>query len=193
MPDQDAVMAITSGTNDMQAIMNLVWEYLLPAMEDEPLQENKLAHSSLLHKLNDLSLTMVDGNETSPRAVSISGKDYLIEPNNEGINKLIFNLDGNEKSFTVFREEGSFTVPVGMGTLEKGTYPVSFLGEELIASSGAWITDDTFQIRIYLYETPYYFDYEFGFSQDKIFIERAMNVSFGRVDTPPLKGTLSGS
>ncbi len=32
MPEQDAVLAITSGLDDMQAVLNLVWEHLLPAM-----------------------------------------------------------------------------------------------------------------------------------------------------------------
>src|SRR5579883_1127539 len=32
MPEQDAVVAITSGVRDMQAVLNLVWDKLLPAM-----------------------------------------------------------------------------------------------------------------------------------------------------------------
>ncbi|MCK4991811.1 MAG: serine hydrolase, partial [Bacteroidales bacterium] len=33
MPEQDAVIAITSGSDDLQGILNVVWEHLLPAME----------------------------------------------------------------------------------------------------------------------------------------------------------------
>ena len=33
MPEQDAVIAITSGVKDMQAVLNLVWDKLLPAMK----------------------------------------------------------------------------------------------------------------------------------------------------------------
>src|SRR5262249_17904140 len=32
MPEQDAVLAITSGVKDMQAVLNLVWDKLLPAL-----------------------------------------------------------------------------------------------------------------------------------------------------------------
>lgn len=32
MPEQDAVVAITSESSNMQGQMNLVWDYLLPAM-----------------------------------------------------------------------------------------------------------------------------------------------------------------
>jgi hypothetical protein len=193
MPEQDAVVAITAGTSNMQAIMNLVWKYLLPVMEGEPLLENIPAYTSLQDKLDHLSLFIVDGKETSPRAVSIEGKGYKMEPNNEGIDHMIFNLDGREKAFTVVLGEGSFTVPVGMGILKKGNYPVPFLGEQLIATTGAWINDDTFQMRVYMYETPYYFDYEFGFTKEEVFIDRTMNVSFGRMDSPSLKGKLIGN
>src|SRR6185436_13883065 len=35
MPEQDAVIAITSETMNMQDELNLVWQYLLPAMSPE--------------------------------------------------------------------------------------------------------------------------------------------------------------
>jgi CubicO group peptidase (beta-lactamase class C family) len=39
MPEQDAVVAITAETGDMQKELNLVWDYLLPAMKESPLPE----------------------------------------------------------------------------------------------------------------------------------------------------------
>ena len=33
LPEQDAVIAITSGVKNMQAVLNLVWDKLLPALE----------------------------------------------------------------------------------------------------------------------------------------------------------------
>ena len=36
MPEQDAVIAITSGVKDMQGVLNLVWDKLLPAMKPDP-------------------------------------------------------------------------------------------------------------------------------------------------------------
>lgn len=39
MPEQDAVVAITAATGDMQKELNLVWDYLLPAMKESPLPE----------------------------------------------------------------------------------------------------------------------------------------------------------
>ena len=34
LPDQDAVIAVTANLQDMQAEINLIWEFLLPALEN---------------------------------------------------------------------------------------------------------------------------------------------------------------
>lgn len=56
LPEQGAVIAITSNTTDMQGELNLVWKYLLPAMHKGKLPENKQAYSSLKLQLNGLAL-----------------------------------------------------------------------------------------------------------------------------------------
>src|ERR1043166_2151337 len=48
MPDQDAVVAITSGVKDMQAVLNVIWEKLLPAMPAAALPANATAGLQLI-------------------------------------------------------------------------------------------------------------------------------------------------
>src|SRR6478609_1927501 len=47
LPEQDAVIAITSGVRNMQAILDVVWDKLLPALEPSPLPPNEEAHQRL--------------------------------------------------------------------------------------------------------------------------------------------------
>ena len=47
MPEQDAVLAITSGVSDMQAVLDTVWKYLLPAMGADALPPNPAADDQL--------------------------------------------------------------------------------------------------------------------------------------------------
>ena len=188
MPEQDAVVAITSGTNDMQAILNLVWDHLFPAMKSEPLEENETAYSALRDKMETLSLSVIEGDMTSALAASLSGTSFIMEPNNEGFKNLSFNLMGDGKTITFTRGDGNYTVPVGSGTMKNGTFPVLQFGGQAISTTGAWISEDTFQMRTYLYETPYYFDTHFTFDRDKVSVDRTMNVSFGQGGLPPLKG-----
>jgi CubicO group peptidase (beta-lactamase class C family) len=49
LPDQDAVIVITSETKDMQGILNLVWEHLLPSMQPDRLPDDREALARLRH------------------------------------------------------------------------------------------------------------------------------------------------
>lgn len=40
LPEQDAVIAITANTGNMQSELNIVWDKLLPAFSDKPIEEN---------------------------------------------------------------------------------------------------------------------------------------------------------
>jgi len=55
MPDQDAVIAITARTGQMQTELDLVWEILLPAFSDQALPENE----EELAKLREASAGLV--------------------------------------------------------------------------------------------------------------------------------------
>lgn len=54
LPEQDAVIAITANTGDMQAELNVVWENLLSAFHDQPLSENPDELTKLKFLVKDL-------------------------------------------------------------------------------------------------------------------------------------------
>jgi len=66
MPEQDAVVAITAKTGDMQAELNVVWDKLLPAMQDKPLAENAAEQEKLK--------TILAGLEVRPAPAAGKGK-----------------------------------------------------------------------------------------------------------------------
>ncbi|MEA3209498.1 MAG: hypothetical protein QOE70_2555 [Chthoniobacter sp.] len=55
LPEQDAVVAITAQTGQMQTELNLVWEKLLPAFQPEPLPADAPEQGKLKQKLADLT------------------------------------------------------------------------------------------------------------------------------------------
>lgn len=55
LPEQDAVIAITAKTGNMQRQLDLVWEHLLPAFQDQ-LDENPAEHEKLQATLSNLKL-----------------------------------------------------------------------------------------------------------------------------------------
>ena len=56
MPEQDAVIAITAQTGQMQTELDLVWEKLLPAFRSEPLPADAAELAKLKQKLADLTV-----------------------------------------------------------------------------------------------------------------------------------------
>lgn len=55
LPEQDAVVAITADTRDMQAELNVVWDNLLAAFKPGALSENPEEQAKLRHTLSNLA------------------------------------------------------------------------------------------------------------------------------------------
>ncbi len=110
-PEKDAVVAITCETPDMQAEINLVWEYLLPSIKDESLPEDNASNVELKQMLASLAVPLpAEGIESSQES-AVSGKTFIIEPNdnhlesvslnfNEGICHLKMNANGTSFDFS---------------------------------------------------------------------------------------------
>jgi hypothetical protein len=88
LPDLDAVVAITSQTDDMQKELNLVWKYLLPAIGKESLPVNDEALSKLQTKLSSLAVRADSKSPTSQIENEISGKIFKFEYNNQEVQNL---------------------------------------------------------------------------------------------------------
>jgi len=187
-PEQDAVLAITSGTTDMGAIMNLVWDNILPGLSEKPLEENQEAWNALQSKLSSLNLSVVKGEPSSPLAAQISNKVYQLKSNKEGFTAMVLNLDAGNQSLSLLNEENPFVVPFETGKL-KNSLPDPTGKNEPTASSAAWISADTLQIRSYLFETPFYTTYTIAFDKDEAILTKKNNVSFGPAVVWELKGS----
>ena len=59
IPEQDVVIAMTSNTRDLQGQLNLVWDELLPAFQDDSLPENPQAQSALQEATSRLKASPV--------------------------------------------------------------------------------------------------------------------------------------
>jgi CubicO group peptidase (beta-lactamase class C family) len=168
MPDQDAVLAITGETHNMQAIMNQVWELLLPNMQQESLSGDAKAHAALKHKLASLTLLPPVTASGSPMVSTISGKRYKIQDNKLHIEKASFTFHKNSCTFTLKDTKGEHTIVCGLNKWEKGETrmpddPPKFVqlknnmdnSQVKVAAFGTWTSPDTFVMTWNFYETPH--------------------------------------
>jgi CubicO group peptidase (beta-lactamase class C family) len=147
LPEQDAVLTMISGVQDMQIVMNKVWEHLLPAMQPEALPANSHAYTELCGKLAVLSLPLANGVASSPNAGQWSGKNYKLESNHLMYESVA--LQFGESSTLVLRDgRGEHPIQVGHSTWLMGTADMRGRGDESIAASGAWTAEDTYEVRL---------------------------------------------
>ena len=154
LPEQDAVIAITSGVKDMQAVLNLVWDKLLPAMKPSPLAADDEAGKKLQHALKGLSLRPQEG---SGSAAKVSGKKYVFPANDRKLEAITLESEGNDGDVTlVTRCDGvEQRIACGRGAWRKGRAAWGSLPLQPAAASGAWTADGTFTAKLCFYETPF--------------------------------------
>ncbi len=189
-PKQEAVLAITSGTRDMGAIMNLVWKYLLPAIKDEPLKANDIAYKALQEKTASLKLNPVKGEKSAAIVEKISGVNYTLEENDWGLKTISFKLSGNQPSMTFTGADSTYSLPIGFGEYKEGNYVFPQRGKHSVATSAGWTEGDTLQLMMYMDETPHGYMAKISFKDEKFKMERELNANFGPTKQTPLVGKM---
>lgn len=188
LPEQDAVVAITSGVRDLQGLLDKVWDHLLPAFEDEPLPEDRNAQAVLDARLSSLSLPVVEGVAASSVAGTVSGRAWEMEKNALGIKRVTFDFDGDHVSMTITDADGDHPLAAGYGSWLEGASGHRTGTPERIAASGAWTGGSTFEIRVCYTEGEVGTVWNVRFMADEVSIDIAPNVSWG----DPAVMTLTG-
>lgn len=188
LPEQDAVIAITAGVGDMQAVLDRVWRHLLPAMTATPLPANPVGQKQLCAKLAGLALQPQAGEASSPMAATISGRSYTFAPNEQQIDAIEFDLDGAGCTVTWRTKTGPQATTVGAGEWRKSTPPFDWRGPRPVTASGAWTAPDTYAIQLCFYETPHCATMTCRFDGDRLVCNTKLNVSFGPTELPQLVG-----
>jgi len=190
LPEQDAVVVITSGVKDMQSVLNLVWDKLLPAIKSEPMPVDEETTTRLKQTLKRLSIRPQEG---TGAPVKVSDKTYLFPTNDRKLEAVRLETDRNDGVVTlVARYDGrEQRVACGRGNWEKGRVAWATFPEQAVAASGAWTDDDTFTAKLCFYETPFINTVRLQFAGEELTFRSESNVGFGPTSQPPLVGSSS--
>ncbi len=190
IPEQDTVVAITSGVKDMQALINVVWDHLLPALRVVPIPADSSAEAQLKAKLAGLTIPPVAGKTATDLAKKVAGKRYAFPANPTKIeavtwqpapsgeaNALILRLDGKDQ-LMLCDTQGWHKTRAALGPL----------AEQPASASAAWTSDDTLTTRIAFVETPFVATLKLKFTESEVTIDTESNVGFGATKQPSLVG-----
>jgi len=187
LPEQDAVIAVTAEVKDMQKELNMVWEYLLPAMSDKALKSNSKLNEQLSLKLNSLKLSLPSPGERSSMEDLINDKSFSLF---EEKSKEKFTVDlafENEKCLATFTlaNEKTYVFNFGSGiwelgeTNKPGTNLLPQPDENLInilpfkvAGAFSWIDENTLELALRYIESPHTEFYNFKFEGEIVSMKK---------------------
>jgi CubicO group peptidase (beta-lactamase class C family) len=195
LPEQDAVVAINSGVKDMQAVLNVIWDKLLPNLQTRALPPKPEAARKLDDQLAHLEVSTPQGAAASPLAAKVLNRKYLFPANEQKLESLALAASDSGKTLTLtLRMAGQDTAtPCGYHEWKKSRAPLmagplAQFPDEPTAGAFAWPGDDTCSIKLCAFETPCHKTLQLKFDGDRLIFNSELNVAFGPTQPPQLIG-----
>jgi len=163
LPELDAVIILTSETNDLQGLIDLVWKNILPAFDVASDKDTELKM-----RLSMLSLEPLKSESNAEVEKEVSGKTYSITSKVEKVNG--FSLNFQDGICLLHLVQGPDTHKMGFGSGRWILEETDRLGPNLfsfaqnqqvglapfrIAGSYAWIDQRTIEFHLRYIESPH--------------------------------------
>ncbi len=116
-PDKDAIVILTANARNTQEELNLVHNYLIPAIKSgKAIPSDPGSYNELQKKQSALLLrpqiSKASGTETEKK---ISGKEFILQDNDYQIQSVYFSFNNNECSFALKRNNAISVIKAGSG------------------------------------------------------------------------------
>jgi len=211
MPELDAVFVAFSGSPDIQAILDLVWDILVPGISKvESLPADPAAAKELAGTLAGLGMAPpapADPSRAARPPVSAVRRKYRFGENWAGLDFLSFDFgpdrlrlgyrirrhaskgNGLDGPLGFYRASGRTSIEIGYGAWIDGVSWLDGEGPKPASASGAWTSEDTFTAKIFMNRTPRVLALAFRFAGDTVTVSASLNVNMGPTSFPPLAGS----
>jgi CubicO group peptidase (beta-lactamase class C family) len=189
MPEEDAVVAINSGVQDMQAVLNAIWDKLLPGLKAMPLRPDLEAVGRLEYQLAHMVVVPAKGAATSRQWGQIMDRTFRFPTDGDGWESLMLAKGAGEQVVALkARLAGKdWEIPCGYGEWKNSRAPMQVgklapFPDEPVGATFAWASDDTCTIKICGIETPYHRMLTLKFQGNQVTLDSGFNVAFGSTE-----------
>ncbi len=117
-PDKDAIVVLTANARNTQEELNLVHNYLVPAIKsNKAIPSDPGSYNDLQKKQSGLSLNpQFSASSESDFEKKITGREFMIGENDYQIQSVYFAFNNNECSFAIKRNNQISTIKAGSGS-----------------------------------------------------------------------------
>lgn len=185
LPEQDTVVAITSGIGNMQSVLNVIWDRLLPALQQHPLPAAENEAQQLRDQLQTLTVSLPGNNATAPEGTSESYtfpentlklKTFAVVSGAPDSVTLRLNFDGKD-------QEAMF----GIGRWTQTQLSWGAVPSIPVATAATW-DGSVLVTRICFVETPFIVTARWKFDGNSVVLTQESNVAFGPLKKDDITG-----
>lgn len=171
LPEHNAIVAVTSGLSDEKAVLDMVWEHLVPGMSEEALPDDTASRELLAERLDGLSL-MPQGRLSADRYADLAdGRAYELEQNELKWRSVAFGKEAGGMSLTIVTESGHNPLPFNSETYTEGVYD-----GEPVAVTGGWLDERTLAVTSHMVTSAFTRTMTFRFGDDRLALDITGNV-----------------
>lgn len=165
LPDQEIVIAVTSGAQDTQPVLTALWDILLPGVGKEaPQLDDESVTRELTKFLKSLEMPVVHGKKDIIDEKYWT-RAYDVSKNVLGLERIEFGSDGENFVRVIINGKESI-IPLGFECWKDAVINFPSLSEpqpfrqpvpmdNRISACGAWTGDHTFEMRVIYNQTPF--------------------------------------
>jgi CubicO group peptidase (beta-lactamase class C family) len=160
LPEQNAVIATTAATENMQGILDAVWKDLLPAMTATTMGTSPVA-DQLAARLDGLQLAAIYA-KRAPDSSSAAWAEASFPPtgglceSQPTLTAVQLKQDGDLWQLTLVEGDVGFGATVGFGGWRTNLTEIDHGVTGMpLAVSGGWADEDTFRAEVIFLETPH--------------------------------------
>ena len=172
LPDQDAVIAITAGLENIGQVLNLIWEELLPN-----LRADRISGAEPVQYPTPC-LPKAAGAATSPLTDKLNGCHWKLSENPGQFSQALFRFDKAGVTLELVAPATTETLTAKYGDWSAGQIRLENDAPRRYAASTGWVDPTELQVHICCYEQPFNIVLRCLFAQDQLTLEMKFNVTW---------------
>ncbi|MDQ0291755.1 serine hydrolase domain-containing protein [Oligosphaera ethanolica] len=188
-PASELVVATTSGVGNLQGVLDVVWEKILPACHKEALRDAPAAQRALHEHLNNLHLPTPQ--RSALPQLPVRNYSFTIAKNDAGVKQIDITTDEHGADVVMhFSQKDRRRVHGAVGRWHWNAQGFAPEPYEPCAATMAWLAENELELRLCYVEAPFVVRFICHFNDDGSaqFEHKANFVFFGK-PWPTLTGT----
>ena len=154
VPGADAVIASTGQVRNMQAVLDLFWEHLLPALSGRGAVDN-MADEQLAGRLDHLSTAVIDARADPPLHAVTFARSGGLAPYTDGLSEVQVEPTPDGTRLTVVIDGVGHSFDLRPGGWADGDLPGLHPSSARVAVTGGWTAGDEFRADIVSMTSPH--------------------------------------